>query len=65
MNNSQKRQSIILRVIWRFLLCIYAPFLYTMDLFENLISEPHQYADGNGWSFERTKVPFFMYWYRY
>ena len=65
MNNSRTWQSIILRVIWRFLLCLYAPFLYTMDLFEDIISEPHQYADGDGWSFERTKVTFLMYWHRY
>jgi len=65
MNNSRTWQSIILRVIWRFLLCLYAPFLYTMDFFENIISEPHKYADGNGWSFERTKVTFLMYWYRH
>ncbi len=65
MEESENSGSIVLRIIWRFLLCLYAPFLYVMDFFENMITTPHEYADGEGWSFKRTKVTFLRLWYYY
>jgi len=55
-----------LRAIWRFLLCLYAPFLYGMDILEALIGDERmRYADGGGYNLDRSKTTFLMYWYKY
>jgi hypothetical protein len=54
---------IIFRYLWRLMLCLYAPFLYFIDYFENGIFGNQRYGDGDGWSFARTTVTFLKYWY--
>lgn len=54
----------IKRILWRALICVYAPLLYFFDVAENVFDEK-TYADGDGYNLRRTKVTFLMYWYRY
>jgi hypothetical protein len=57
----KKKQKFAIRtIVWRFLTCLYAPFLYTIDFFENFVIE-NEYADGHRWSFERTRVDFLRF----
>lgn len=55
----QKFFKWIRRVIWRFLILLYAPLLYTLDGFEALL------VPECGNTRERTNITLKMYWYRY
>ena len=65
-NNNQKKKSkfAIFVVIWRFLLCLWIPIFYFLDTFEHILIESN-YADGEDWSWERTKVDILRLWYKY
>ena len=52
------------RFFWRTLLVIIMPWFYIFDYFEHQMTET-DYADGEPWSFERTRVSFLQKWYRY
>lgn len=48
----------LISIIWRGLVCLYAPLLYTLDIIESIII-------GEIWNQEKTKTTFLMYFYRY
>lgn len=54
----------IRRFFWRFFLILLMPWMYISDYFEHQLIED-DYADGDGWSFERTRVSFLQQWYKY
>ena len=54
----------IKRFFWRFFLVLLMPWMYISDFLEHQLVET-DYADGEGWSFERTRVSFLQQWYKY
>ena len=52
------------RFFWRTWLVFVMPWLYISDYFEHQMIET-DYADGEPWSFERTRVSFLQKWHRY
>ena len=55
------------RFFWRALICLYAPFLYGIDILEALLigDDSIKFADGGGYNLGRSKTTFLMYWYRH
>lgn len=56
----------IKRFFWRGLLILIKPWFYISDWLDHQYIETEtDYADGEGWSFERTRVLFLQKWYKY
>lgn len=48
------------KLFWRFLILIYAPFVYLMELIDFIFDPDYTFSVR-----ERSKITILMYWYKY